>query len=88
MTDELSRQEGLQKLRHILASGNPDLTTMIEAGPTVRDRFQPIFQAENLPKLSRDDFLNFLNFKNNRRSRTHSRGARMPCRSGLDGASR
>ena len=65
MDTPLSRQEGLQQLRDILASGNLDLIKMIEAGPGVRERYQPVFQPHNLPNLTKDDFLSFLNFKNN-----------------------
>lgn len=38
---------------------------MIEAGPAVRARYQPIFKLENLPTLTKEDFLSFLVFRNN-----------------------
>jgi hypothetical protein len=65
MSAQMTRQEALGRLRGALAVRKPGLVKMIEAGPVVRARFQPIFKPENLPKLTKEDFQSFLVWRNN-----------------------
>src|SRR5438552_19003008 len=61
----MNDQVALGKLRGMLAAPDPGLARMIKAGPAVRDRFQPVFRPEKLPKLTKVEFQSFLNFRNN-----------------------
>ena len=63
MSTGLTRQQGLEKLRDVLAFPKLDLARV--AGRSVRKRYQPVFTPDNLPTLTEADFLSFLNFKNN-----------------------
>jgi hypothetical protein len=65
VSEQMARQEALGRLRGALAVRKPGLVKMIEAGPVVRARFEPIFRPGNLPKLTAEDFRSFLVFRNN-----------------------
>ena len=65
--------EALEKLRGTL--GSSECAKMVEAGPAVRARFQPVFDPRNLSTLTKENFLPFLNFSNNQHwSGLHRKG--------------
>lgn len=60
-----NRSEGIGRLRAAMATKQPGFERMVNAGPRVRARFQPLFAAERLPSLAKEEFQSFLVFKNN-----------------------
>lgn len=62
---DTSRQEALGVLREALGARRPGLVRMLEGGPGVLARFQPVFSADNLAKLTKEDFQSFLVPRNN-----------------------
>lgn len=65
MTTAMSREEAIGKLRAALAVPSAGFVRMVAAAPSVHARFQPVFKAQNLPKLTKEEFQSFLLFKNN-----------------------
>lgn len=63
----MSHSEAIAELKRILDSAdtNPDLKVIIPWRTQVLDRFQPVFSAPNLDRLSEEDFKAFLRFKEN-----------------------
>ena len=65
----MSRAKALEQLRGVLdriAAGEDDgLSTMVGAKEEVLNRYQQVFSDENLPQLTREDFLGFLLIRNN-----------------------
>ena len=66
----MSKAEALGQLRGILrrikAGKDEELSLMAGAKEEVLRRYQRVFSDENLPNLTKDDFLGFLRIKNNR----------------------
>ncbi len=66
----MSKAEALGQLRGILrrikAGEDEELSLMAGAKEEVLRRYQRVFSDENLPNLTKDDFLGFLRIKNNR----------------------
>jgi len=58
-------EEAVAILRATLAAPRPGLVRLIEGGPTVFARFQPIFKPHHLKHLTREEFQSFLVQRNN-----------------------
>ena len=66
----MSKAEALGQLRGILgrikAGEDEELSPMVGAKEEVLRKYQRVFSDENLPNLTKEDFLGFLRIKNNR----------------------
>lgn len=65
MSSPVLTEATLGVLRGTLAQLNGDVKGIVARRDPVLARYQPIFKPENLPNLTRDDFLGFLLFQNN-----------------------
>lgn len=78
MSSPVVAEATLGVLRGTLAQLDEDVKVIVAKRDPVLARYQPIFKPENLPKLTRDDFLGFLLFQNNQHwNGLHRKGTSM-----------